>query len=37
MFDVFVTIAAGAIGYVMHLVKMPVAPLVFGSILRTPA
>ncbi len=33
MFDVFVMIAAGAIGYVMHLVKMPVAPVVFGLIL----
>jgi putative tricarboxylic transport membrane protein len=33
VFDVLVMIASGAIGYLMHRVKMPVAPVVFGLIL----
>ncbi len=33
IFDVLVMIGAGAIGYLMQRVKMPVAPVVFGLIL----
>jgi putative tricarboxylic transport membrane protein len=33
LFDVLVMIAFGALGYVMSLVKVPVAPVVFGLIL----
>ena len=33
IFDVLVMIASGAVGYAMHRVGMPVAPVVFGLIL----
>ena len=33
IFDVLVMIASGVVGYAMHRVGMPVAPVVFGLIL----